>query len=179
MDEAITARTAYLEERLARLRRNDFSLAGLPPNPLHKNIIEMETKLKKLDFVYCRHCDEMLFDEKLTVRDQRCAKCSHEWRDSKPGQVMMWSQENDLHATDLPPELQDLTPVEQSCIQRLFVIMKIYRLAGGALHLKGHCLTLMQDLEGFAARLPPAPRDLPMMFLVGPGQRVSVSYGRL
>ena len=174
--ETIAARRAHLEERLTRLKRNDFSLAGLPPNPLHRNIVEMETELKELKFVYCRHCDELLFDQKLKVRDQRCSKCSHEWRHSKPGQIMMWSEENDMHCTDLPPELQNLTPVEQSAIQRLSVVMKIYRLAGGALHLKGHCLTLLQDLEGFMTRLPPAPKDLPMIFLIGPGHRVSVGY---
>ena len=175
INESIAARTAYLKERLARLKRDDFSLSNLPPNPLHKKILEMEEKLKELHFVHCLHCDELLFDEKLTVRDQRCRKCSHEWRQAKPGQVMMWSRENDMHCTTVPPELQNLTPVEQSCCQRLFVVMKIYRLAGGALHLKGHCLTLLQDLEGFMTRLPPAPKDLPMIFLIGPGQRVSAT----
>jgi hypothetical protein len=174
--EKITAgleeREVYLRERLARLQQDDFSWAGLPPNPLHSGIIEMERKLQELTFQYCRHCDELLLGEKLTPRDQRCVRCNVAWQHSKPGQVLMWSQENDLHCTPVPPELQDLTPVEQSAIQRIFVIMKIYRLARGAIHLKGHCLGVLQDLQGFALRLPPAPSNLPMVFLIGPGQKV-------
>ena len=171
--EAIGIRETYLRERLRRLQSNNFSWVGLPPNPLHTGILKMEEELRQLSFVYCRHCDEELFDEKLTRQDQRCGKCQHEYSKSKPGQVLMWSQDNDMHCTPVPPELQDLTPVEQSCCQRVFVVMKIYRVSQGALHLKGHCLTVLQDLEGWATSLPPMPSNLPMIFLIGPGQRVS------
>ena len=167
------SRELYLREKLARLQRNDFSWVDMPPNPLHDGILKMEEKLKEQEFVYCRHCDERLFNEKLTRRDQRCVKCRQEWSKSKPGQVLMWSEENDMRCTPVPPELQGLTPVEQSAIQRLFTVMKIYRVSQGALYLKGHCLTVLQDLEGFAKRLPPLPSSLPMIFLIGPGQRVS------
>ena len=80
-----------------------------------------------------------------------------------------------MHCTDVPPELSNLTPVEQSAIQRAFVLMKIYRLNQGGTFLKGHCLTVMQDLEEFAKRLPPRPADLPMVFLIGPGQRIPLT----
>ena len=173
MMAAIESRETYLRERIRRLQRNNFSWVGLPPNPLHEGILKMEEELRKLNFVYCRHCDEQLFAEKLSRRDQRCRKCHAEWQNSKPGQVLMWSPENDMRCTEVPPELQGLTPVEQSAIQRLFPIMKIYRVSQGALYLKGHCLTVLQDLEGFAMRLPPVPSSLPMIFLIGPGQRVS------
>ena len=174
MTAALEERETYLQERLHRLHQNDFSWADLPPNPLHGGIVEMEEELQQLGNVYCRHCDELLLDEKLTSRDQRCPRCNVEWRHAREGQVMMWSLENDMHCTEVPPELQGLTPVEQSACQKIFPIMKIYRLSrGGALHLKGHCLTVLQDLKGFVQRLPPAPRDLPMVFLIGPGQRVS------
>ena len=175
MTAALEERETYLRERLHRLHQNNFSWAGLPPNPLHRGIIKMEEELQKLGHVYCRHCDELLLAEKLMGREQRCQKCYNEWRHHREGQVMLWSLENDMHCTSVPPELQGLSPVEQSAIQRLFPIMKIYRLSrGGALHLKGHCLTVQQDLEGFVQRLPPVPSELPMIFLIGPGQRVSL-----
>ena len=95
-----------------------------------------------------------------------------EERQGGPGAALVLPEQHALHLR--APELQGLTPVEQSAIQRLFPIMKIYRLSrGGALHLKGHCLTVQQDVQGFAQRLPPAPSELPMVFLIGPGQRVS------
>ena len=172
MTEAIEERETYLRERLERLHRGDYSWEGLPPNPLHRGTVAMEEELQELQYVYCRHCDEMLLGEKLTPKDQRCQRCRAEWEHSREGQVLLWSAENDMHATPLPAELQGLTPVEQSAIQMNFVVMKIYRVAQGAIHLKGHCLAVLQDLEGFAKRLPPAPSDLPMIFLIGPGQKV-------
>ena len=174
MTEAVQEREVYLQEKLRRLQHDDFSWAGFPPNPLHRGIVTMEEELHNLTFAYCRHCDELLLDQKLTPRDQRCVRCQQAWRNAREGQVLLFSDQNDMHCTEVPTELQGLTPVEQSAIQRLFPITKIYRLSrGGALHLKGHCLTVQQDVQGFAQRLPPAPSELPMVFLIGPGQRVS------
>ena len=62
IEEKIKEREVYLRERLVRLQQDDFSWAGLPPNPLHSGIIEMERKLQSLTFQYCRHCDELLLD---------------------------------------------------------------------------------------------------------------------
>ena len=176
MTAAVEERKVYLQERLYRLQQDDFSWAGLPPNPLHRGIIKMEEKLQQLDYAHCRHCDELLLGERLSPRDERCGKCNEEWRHAREGQVLMWSAANDMHCTEVPPVLQDLSPVEQSAIARNFVVMKIYRVARGAIHLKGHCLSVLQDLPGFMKRLPPAPRDLPMIFLVGPGQKVCEAF---
>ena len=178
MMAAVQSREIYLKEKLNRLQNDDFSWDELPPNPLHDGILKMEEKLGELEYVYCRHCDEMLYNVKLTSRDGRCDKCVSEWKNSKPGQVLMWSPENDMRCSQVPPELQNLTPVEQSAIQRLFPVMKIYRVSQGALYLKGHCLSVLQDLEGFVKRLPPVPSSLPMIFLIGPGQRIPLRANR-
>ena len=172
----IESRRLYLAERLARVQRNDFSLHGLPYNPIFEGILKLDAEMNSIEMPHCKHCDELKFDVKLTKKTGRCPQCqreSHNYR--TPGLVRKFSKENGMHCTDVPAELTNLTQVEQSAIQRAFVIMKIYRLNQGATFLKGHCLTVMQDLEEFAKRLPPRPADLPMVFLIGPGQRIPLT----
>ena len=172
MRQDAEARRVHLEARHARIQRDDFSLHDLPPNPILKNILAYEAELNKLTFVQCVFCRELLFDQKLT-RQNMCQRCHDDNRKRAPEEVRMWSVENNMHVDDeVPAELSDLTPVEQSAIQRMFVVMKIYRLARGATFLKGHCLTVKQDVAEFATRLPLRPADLPMIFLIGPNQRV-------
>ena len=172
MREYARLRRAHLEERHARLQRNDFSWQGLPPNPLYENILRMEAELNNFKSVQCSHCKEVLFGEKLT-KDKMCQRCHTDDKRRAREEVRMWSAENNMHPEeDVPDALKDLTPVEQSAIQRMFVVMKIYRLARGATFLKGHCLAVNQDLAEFATRLPLRPADLPMIFLIGPNQRV-------
>merc|ERR1712020_533377 len=172
MREYARVRRVHLEERHARLQRNDFSWQGLPPNPLYENILRMEAELNNFKSVQCSHCKEVLFGEKLT-KDKMCQRCHTDDKRRAREEVRMWSAENNMHPeVDVPDALKDLTPVEQSAIQRMFVVMKIYRLARGATFLKGHCLTVKQDVAEFATRLPLRPADLPMIFLIGPNQRV-------
>ena len=174
--EGIEARRRYMEERIARLKRNDFSLHGLPDNPILEGILKMEAEMNSIEMPHCKHCDELKFDVKLTKKTGRCPQCQKEADNHRtPGLVRKFSVENRMHCTDVPEVLQNLTPVEQSAIQRVFVVMKIYRLNQGATFLKGHCLAVMQDLEEFAKRLPPRPADLPMVFLIGPGQRIPLT----
>ena len=172
----IESRRLYLEEWLARVKRNDFSLHGLPYNPIFEGILKMDAEMNGIEMPHCKHCDELKFDVKLTGKTGRCPQCQKESQNHRtPGLVRKFSMENGMHCTDVPAELTNLTPVEQSAIQRAFVVMKIYRLNQGATFLKGHCLTVMQDLEEFAKRLPPRPANLPMVFLIGPGQRIPLT----
>ena len=173
MREYARMRRVHLEARHERIQRDDFSWQDLPPNPLYENILEMEAELNKFKPVQCSHCKEELFDVKLTKMKKLCPKCDAENRRRTKGEVHMWSAENNMHVDDEVPEvLRNLTPVEQSAIQRMFVVMKIYRVARGATFLKGHCLAVYQDVAEFATRLPLRPADLPMIFLIGPNQRV-------
>ena len=172
----IEARRLYLTERLERIKRNDFSIAGMPPNPLLNGILKMEQELNSIETPKCTYCDEVKFDVQLTAKTKRCPQCQKETENRRtPGLVRKFSKENGMHFDAVPDALKDLTPVEAAAIQRAFVVMKIYRLNSGATFLKGHCLAVMQDLEEFAKRLPPRPSDLPMIFLIGPGKRIPLT----
>ena len=171
--EYVQERKVHLEAREARIRCDDFSWHGLPRNPLLENLVKFEAELDKFKPVKCRHCDEKLYDVKLTPKTKMCPKCKYEHERRTKGEVRKWSAENNMHVDqDVPDELKNLTPVEQSAIQRQFTNMNIYRLARGATFLKGHCLSVHQDISEFATRLPLRPADLPMIFLIAPNQRI-------
>jgi len=152
-------RHLFLSEQHKKVQNNDFSLRGLPPNPFFAEILEMEKKLNSIEMPYCEHCDEVKFDVELTSKTKRCPQCQKEWYNYKtPGLVRKFSKENGMHCGEVPEELKNLTPVEQSAISMNFPIMKCYRLQpGGGTWLKGHCLAVNQDVEEFARRLPPRP----------------------
>ena len=166
------ARRVHLEARHANLQRDNFSWHDLPPNPLLQNILAYEAELNKFTTVECHHCKEVLLGEKLN-KNKMCQKCHNDDKRRAPEEVRKWSAANNMHPDDeVPDALKDLTPVEQSAIQKMFVVMKIYRLARGATFLKGHCLAVNQDVAEFATRLPLLPADLPIVVLIGPNQQV-------
>ena len=166
------ARRVHLEARHTNLQSDNFSWHDLPPNPLLQNILAYEAELNKFTTVECFYCKEVLLGEKLN-KNKMCQKCHNDDKRRAPEEVRKWSAANNMHPDEkVPPELSDLTPVEQSAIQRMFVVMKIYRLPRGATFLKGHCLAVNQDVAEFATRLPLRPADLPIIILIGPNQRV-------
>ena len=183
MREFAKARRVHKKELHARIQADNYSWHNLPPNPLLENLLRMESKLNNLTMEMCSHCDEQVFDQKLVKKKVKCGrcidecrmcvKCNMEHKRRVNGEVYMWSDLNNMHVdAEVPDQLLNLTPVEQSAIQLMFVVMRIYKLNRGATFLKGHCLAVNQDLAEFATRLPPRPADLPMIFIIAPNQRV-------
>ena len=61
---------------------------------------------------------------------------------------------------DIPPELQDLTQVEEMLISRALPIMRVYIKPGGQRGYAGHCINLPQKVEELANTLPRYPKEV-------------------
>ena len=161
----------------------------MPPNPILEAGHIMHQELRDTEWSYCSHCNERWLDMKISPIVRKCKSCLKEKNkittihqpDGSVRQIRLpakFSAENDMHARDPPDVLTVLNQVEQACVSRIGVVMKLYRLRGRALFLKGHIISYPQDVAEFAARLPPLPVDLPIIVVKAPGQPVPLQANR-
>ena len=65
----------------------------------------------------------------------------------------------------VPPELQNLTQVEEMLIARALPIMRVYIKPGGQRGYSGHCINLPQNVKTLATSLPRYPKDLSVIIV--------------
>ena len=173
----------YREELRRRQNENIQNRDNMPRNPILEAGHLMHQELANTRWTYCGHCNERWLDMDISQRVKKCKACLNDRpkKTSIPqpdGSVRMvqhppmFSAANDMHARDPPEVLTCLNQVEQACVSRNAVVIKMYRLRGHALFAKGHIITYPQDLAEFAARLPPLPEDLPIIVVKAPGSPV-------
>jgi hypothetical protein len=78
---------------------------------------------------------------------QRCAQ-----ERTLPGIPKLFSEENDKDPGEHPDCLRIVNSVEVAAISRIFPVLSIYKLKGGATALKGHSISFEQDVQEFAKR---------------------------
>ena len=176
IEENLVKLRAYRLERMTRLNSSNTSLQNMPPNPILLAGTEIHDRLAETVWTYCKFCNERWLDVKISRNLRKCPKCLTDR--PKNGIPPTFSAENDMHARDPPEELVTLNQVEQAAVSRIQIVVKVYRLRGGATFLKGHCIAFEADLPEFVSRLPPLPSDLPMIVLIAPGQSVPLKANR-
>ena len=65
----------------------------------------------------------------------------------------------------LPPELQDLSQIEELLISAVVPMMSVYRLPHGQYGYSGHVLNLPQNISSFAKQLPRFPSELDIVLV--------------
>ena len=177
IDENIEKLKRWRVERLARINVENSSLENMPENPILEAGRYIHEKLMETEWKYCSSCNENWLDVKISPRAKKCPRCLN--NRSKNGVPPTFSPENNQHADESPDVLKSLNQVEQAAISRIAVVIKMYRLRGGSLFMKGHIIAFEQDLPEFALRRPPTPENLPMIVLIAPGQTVPSSVLRV
>ena len=178
MDTNIRLLADYRRERLRRLNSGDYSLDNMPPNPILEAGFSMHSDLAKLEWSTCIICNERWLVP-VSPRAKKCNRCRREKK--KQGLPPMFSAANDMHASPSPACLQVLNQIEQACVARLAVVMRIYHVSCGGMYMKGHCISFNNDLPEFINRmlqLPPLPHQLPIIAIVAPGQPVPIRANR-
>ena len=89
-----------------------------------------------------------------------CSRCS---RDKKSPRN--FSVENSLIPSSIPPELKNLTQIEEMLIARALPIMRVYIKPGGQRGFSGHCINLPQNVTELATSLPRYPKDLAVIIV--------------
>ena len=72
----------------------------------------------------------------------------------------MFSSQNNMDPLPVPPELQNLTLIEQQLICRIAPVMHIHMLKHGGIAANGHCVTFPQNVDEPAQILPQLPSEI-------------------
>ena len=99
-------------------------------------------ELKEMNYnIYsCSICNETRIDMK--IKNNICDRCT---KDKLP--IKMFSKENNMDPGVVPPELKDLTIVEQQLISRISPCINLHMLKHGGLVANGHCVAFPQEVS--------------------------------
>ena len=127
---------------------------------------------ESLQHAHCPVCKEAWpVSNNKRGADQTCTRCKRD-----KSKCRLFSSENDMDPGNVPPELQELTEVEEMLIARAFPIMCVYRKHGGQRGYKGHVLNLPQDVQGFLNPLPANVSELPVLIIRKQGAGKKITY---
>ena len=121
-------------------------------------------RLDQLTFSTCVNCHERRINNKLGPVSQKCEECSRN--------RVKYSAENNMDPGDdsvVPPELRDLTLVEQAAISQICPVQHICYHPGGQAFSKGSSLSFQQDVQSLVDKLPRPPEDVGVIVLKPPG----------
>ena len=126
-------------------------------------------RLRAMRLMLCRNCNQ----QRLLPREAAehyifqgslswCQRCGA-WGKNQHGQT--WGDFNSMDPRAVPPELQDLTEVEEMLIARVAAIMKVEVLKGGTTAARGHCIAFTQNNQFLVDELPRLPREVSYVFV--------------
>ena len=94
----------------------------------------------------------------MTLQEGVCNRCDKQ--KETPINPILFSKENDMDPGEQPPELQNLTPLEQMLIAKAAVIVPVHIMTGGWTGYSGHTIIFPQDIQALATSLPRSPASL-------------------
>ena len=106
----------------------------------------------------CQNCKEAYISQEI-----KKGKC----RSSQGKARMEWFRpDNDFNPTPMPEWVQDLAPVEKSCIAMVCPLIVVYKAMSTAS--KGHCISFFQNVNKFSIHLPRLRAELPYIIPKNP-----------
>jgi hypothetical protein len=108
------AETADRQAQDSTLHQQRRARAAVIRKPFVIGIREFRDHMAKLQFpiLTCTRCNESFPDMKVNAQTSICERCN---RDKDPNSKL-FSKENSIDPGDIPPELSDLTQIEQMVI---------------------------------------------------------------
>ena len=133
------------------------------PPPLHENqhfnkvmdcIRSFELKQMSLNFKFCTICKERRIETKISS-SSICKRCN-----SDKNSLKLFSFQNIMDPQSVPPELSDLSIIEQQLICRISPCINIHMLKHGGIASAGHCVTFPQEVNEPAKIFPRLPSEI-------------------
>lgn len=119
-----------------------------------KHLDAFVKSLDQLKYEACVNCKKLEFVS--TTLPYTCARCKKN--------PLKFSRDNNMQPSPVPPELQNLTKVEQHLIARVNPVMRVYQLQAygsrGQYHYTGNIMNVEQNIDDIARTLPNTPANL-------------------
>jgi hypothetical protein len=151
-----------IKKQSENLRIEDLENIPDPPpqsddeqfNNAMNSVRAFELEQMSYTFKSCDICHEV----KLNMRMASLNICHRCQKDKEA--VKMFSTQNQMDPGIVPPELSDLTMVEQQLISRISPCINVHMLSHGGIAANGHCVTFPQAIEQPAKIFPKLPSEI-------------------
>lgn len=149
--------------------RPSFDVKSFRQAPYHEQVVldsllRFESRMSSLEHSVCTSCFECSIDMPLRAKDSVCNRCcrSDDKGSCTEENIMLptWEDDNGVTRYDVPDELSSLTVAELLLIQRVSPLVPLVHIRNGTLGIKGHVCSFLQDINGFASKLPRLPKDI-------------------
>lgn len=142
-----SARTIREERRQFRNQQRDQEIELDNERQIHFEaaILQFEQTMKNLTRVVCLNC--LKFTEHTDIRNDICGSCQR-------SDIHLFTPENGMDLGGVPPELTNLSLIEQILIARVHPVVSVFTIRGQQRGYNGHVLNFVQHVEQVATKLP-------------------------
>ncbi|KAJ3871522.1 hypothetical protein F5051DRAFT_197062 [Lentinula edodes] len=146
-----------------------------PLDPLNASAVSHEDKVllntvrRKVDNIcmeLCTHCHEKWFDLNVD-QNGKCSKCQLNAK---------YKPSNNMYP-GVPPELPQLTQMEEMLISPVHALVQVWQVRGGQYKYTGHTCNFSREVSSFHAKVPLLPQDIDILILrcKSPGSDVNLA----
>ena len=101
----------------------------------------------------------------MKLKDGVCDRCIRVDQRRSVDEPFLYSAANQMDPGDLPPDLPEVTQVEEMLIARVHIFMEVRRVRGQQYKYSGHVVSFLQNVAQVYRQLPRLPRDLDIIML--------------
>ena len=125
---------------------------------------------------WCMNCGECHGNRLPTIlKSKFCERCHKDYNDDREKHGKL----NDMIPSKTPPELKDLTWIEELLIARVLPQVNVVRLKYGQRGWKGHVINYEQDTQTLVMVLPRLPENLSTILVTKPISEKAKKDGRI
>jgi hypothetical protein len=102
----------------------------------------------------------------MKISNEVCKRCSID-----KNIIKLYSEDNNMDPKPSPPEMSDLTVIEQQLISRISPCINVHLLNHGGIGSSGHCVTFPQEVNEPAKIFPRLPKEIEVLKVKKQGQK--------
>jgi hypothetical protein len=107
----------------------------------------------------------------MKISNEVCKRCSID-----KNIIQLYSEDNNMDPKPSPPDMSDLTVIEQQLISRISPCINVHLLNHGGIGSSGYCVTFPQEVNEPAKIVPRLPKEIEVLKVKKQGQNDTSQY---